>query len=284
MSALRQPRLTGPALVAEIRATSPEPGTLAIWWLGQSGLLIKTRAGTLVVDPYLSESLTAKYAGTQRPHVRMTECPLRGGDVPGVDLVLASHKHTDHLDRATLGPMLEASPGAVLALPAALLDHAASIGLAADRLVGLGSGDVFERAGFRVRAVPSAHEALDTDAQGRHLYLGFVIEAEGLRLYHSGDSLAYDGLVEHLGPDPFDVLFLPINGRDPARGVPGNMTAAEAVGLAARVRPRFVVPHHYDMFTFNTVPVAEFEAEAARLPPGVAPLVLDCGERWELSR
>ena len=68
---------------------------------------------------------------------------------------------------------------------------------------------------------------------GRHLYLGFVIEAEGLRLYHSGDSLAYDGLAEQLGSEPFDVLFLPINGRDPARGVPGNMTAAEAVDLAA---------------------------------------------------
>ena len=95
-----------------------------------------------------------------------------------------------------------------------------------------------------------------------------MIEAEGLRLYHSGDSLAYDGLAERLGPEPFDVLFLPINGRDPARGVPGNMSAAEAVDLATEVRPRFVVPHHYDMFTFNTVPVAAFEAEARRLPPG----------------
>ena len=65
---------------------------------------------------------------------------------------------------------------------------------------------------------------------------------------------------------PFDVLFLPINGRDPARGVPGNMTAAEAVDLAARVRPRYLVPHHYDMFTFNTVAVEVFETEARRLP------------------
>ena len=79
------------------------------------------------------------------------------------------------------------------------------------------------------------------------------------------------------------MLFLPINGRDPARGVPGNMTAAEAVDLAARVRPRFVVPHHYDMFTFNTVPVEAFEAEARRLPPGVEPRILRCGERWEIK-
>ena len=138
--------------------------------------------------------------------------------------------------------------------------------------------------GFRVRAVPSAHERIDRDPAGRHFYLGYVIESEGFRLYHSGDSLAYDGLVDHLGPDPFDVLFLPINGRDPRRGVPGNMTAAEAVDLAARVRPRFVVPHHYDMFTFNTVPVEVFAAEARRLPRGVEPRILRCGERWEVTK
>ena len=80
------------------------------------------------------------------------------------------------------------------------------------------------------------------------------------------------------------MLFLPINGRDPARGVPGNMTAGEAVDLATRVRPRFVVPHHYDMFTFNTVPVEVFEAEARRLPPEVVPRILRCGERWEITK
>jgi L-ascorbate metabolism protein UlaG (beta-lactamase superfamily) len=201
----------------------------------------------------------------------------------GLDLVLASHRHSDHLDPGTLPDLMAASPTAGLILPAAILDHAAAMGLPRERLVGVDAGEVVERAGFRVRAVPSAHERLDRDEQGRHLYLGFVIEAEGRRLYHSGDSLAHDGLVEALGTQPFDVLFLPINGRDPARGVPGNMTASEAVDLAARMRPRFVVPHHYDMFTFNTVPAEDFEAEARRLPPGVAARVLRCGERWEIG-
>jgi L-ascorbate metabolism protein UlaG (beta-lactamase superfamily) len=77
-------------------------------------------------------------------------------------------------------------------------------------------------------------------------------------------------------------MFLPINGRDPARGVPGNMTAAEAIDLANKVRPRFVVPHHYDMFTFNTVPVDVFIDEARRLPQGVTAKVLQCGEGWEI--
>ena len=90
---------------------------------------------------------------------------------------------------------------------------------------------------------------------------------------------AFINETEFMRPRP-----LPVNGRDPSRGVPGNMTAAEAVGLAGRVRPRFVVPHHYDMFTFNTVPVSEFEDAARRLAPDVRPMVLKCGERWELQR
>lgn len=283
MTILIRPVRRGRELADEIRTTRPAPGALAVWWLGQSGFVIKSPAGTLVVDPYLSEHLTRKYQGTDRPHVRMTESPLGGADLDGVDLVLSSHKHSDHLDPGTLPDLIAASPGAVLALPAAILEHARGLGLPGDRLVGLEAGSTFARAGFSVRAVPAAHEGLDTDDRGRHLYLGFVIEAEGMRLYHSGDSLAYAGLDAWLGRGPFGVFFLPINGRDPARGVPGNMTAAEAVDLAARLRPRFVVPHHFEMFTFNTVPVAEFEAEARHLPEGVIPRVLRCGERWEIQ-
>jgi L-ascorbate 6-phosphate lactonase len=269
-------------LIAEIAHSVPGPGSLVVWWLGQSGFLIKSPKGLLAVDLYLSEHLTKKYESTNRPHVRMTRAPIRGHDLQGVDLVLASHKHSDHLDPGTIPDLMSASSGAILALPESIVDHAEQLGLPRDRLVGLDAGETVERAGFRVRAVPSAHEGLDTDPNGHHLYLGFVIECEGRRLYHSGDSLAYSGLVEQLGSDPFDVLFLPINGRDPARGVPGNMTVAEAVDLAAAVRPRFVVPHHYDMFTFNTVPALVFASEARRLPAGVEPRVLSCGERWEI--
>jgi L-ascorbate 6-phosphate lactonase len=86
------------------------------------------------------------------------------------------------------------------------------------------------------------------------LYLGYVIETAGFRLYHSGDSLAYDGLAEELGPEPFDVLFLPINGRDAKRlaaNCIGNMTYQEAADLAGTLSPRLTVPAHYDMFAGN---------------------------------
>jgi L-ascorbate metabolism protein UlaG (beta-lactamase superfamily) len=281
LSGLIQPRKKGIDLVADMRR-SPGPRSVAIWWLGQSGFVLKSERVTIAVDLYLSEHLTKKYENTNRPHIRMMEAPLRGSELRGIDLILASHKHSDHLDPGTAPDVLMASPQALLVVPEAIVGHAEGLGIDPDRIVGIDAGQIYERPGLRIRAIPSAHEGLDRDEEGRHLYLGFVIDLAGKRLYHSGDTLAYDGIEDRLGPAAFDVLFLPINGRDPARGVPGNMNAAEAVALASRLRPRYVVPHHYDMFTFNTVPIAEFEAAAKALPGGVVPRILECGERWEI--
>src|SRR5262249_30714581 len=89
-------------LLEEIAGTAPGPGALGIWWLGQSGFLIKSRGGLLAVDLYLSEHLTRKYEATDRPHIRMTPSPFRGRDLHGVDLVLVSHKHSDHFDPETV--------------------------------------------------------------------------------------------------------------------------------------------------------------------------------------
>lgn len=284
MTELIRPAKLGRPLLDEIASTRPEPGSLAVWWLGQSGYVVKSRSGLMVIDPYLSEHLTTKYADTNKPHVRMTEAPFRGGDLAGVDLVLVSHKHSDHMDPGTLPDLMRANPKATLILPCSLFDHARSLGVEHDQIIALETGDLHAQSGFLIRAIPSAHEELDIDADGRNLYFGYVVESDGLRFYHSGDTIVWDDLAGWLGPEPFDALFLPINGRDPARGVPGNMTAAEAVDLAATVKPRFVVPHHYDMFTFNTVPVGDFLSESARLPPGVSAHVLRCGEQWRLKK
>lgn len=284
MSPLLSPSKSGPALQQEILSSHPAPGSLLVWWVGQSGYVLKSRTGTLVIDPYLSDHLTRKYQGTARPHTRMTALALSPRELgeTGVNLVLSSHKHSDHMDPGTLPDLLASSKNALLLCPDALVDHAASLGLPPDRVRGIEPGESFQCAGFNVLAIPSAHEGIDTDALGRHLYLGFIIEVDGLRLYHSGDSMPFEALDAWLGPRRCDVLFLPINGRDPSRGVPGNMSVSDAVSLASRCRPRFVVPHHYDMFTFNTVPVSDFEQAARSLPSEVQARVLKCGERWEV--
>jgi len=256
-----QPALSGSALLADIELAQPRSGQVVIWWLGQSGYAIKSASALVYIDLYLSEHLTAKYANTEKPHIRMTEAPLHGADITNAALVLASHKHSDHLDPGTLPALFAASPGARLMLPAALLDYAAGLGLARERLIGTRGDETLHEGGVTIHSIPSAHPVFDYSEAAGYPFLGFVLEMDGVRLYHSGDTVVYEGLAERLcGFDP-DILFLPINGTDARRDalhVPPNMSSADAVTLAGQVGARLVIPHHYAMFTFNTVDVHEF--------------------------
>lgn len=277
-----EPVRSGAELVEEIESTIPLPGTIAVWWLGQSGYLIRSARATILIDPYLSESLTKKYAVTNKPHVRMTRCPVDPSMLTCIDVVLCSHKHSDHMDPGTLPALAATSPRCVFVVPASLVEHAVSIGLPADRVLGIDHACVRDFPGLstRIRGLKAAHEHLDTDEQGRHLYLSFVIDAGDVRIFHSGDTMVWPGMAHEIGPG-VDIAFLPINGRDPARGVAGNMNAEEAVALASEFVPGVLVPHHYDMFTFNTVAPGEFTQASTQLPPTVRPVILRCGERFE---
>jgi SIS domain len=73
---------------------------------------------------------------------------------------------------------------------------------------------------------------------------------------------------------------MPINGRDPARGVAGNFIAQETGGLGKEIRAGLVVPCHYEMFEFNTVSPQGFVAAAETI--GCSYQVLKAGERLSL--
>jgi L-ascorbate metabolism protein UlaG (beta-lactamase superfamily) len=278
---LIQPTQSGETLLKDMVTTRLESGEVALWWLGQSGYAIKTASALFCIDLYLSEHLTAKYASSNKPHIRMTEAPLRGKELTGVEWVFASHKHSDHLDPGTMPDLFVASPDARLVLPAAIADYAVGLGLPSERLIPTRGSETFEVGPLTVHSIPSAHPGLDYTADKGYPFLGFVIQVDGLTFYHSGDTLVYDGLAGRLRKFDLDIAFLPINGTDARRDalqVPPNMNAQEAVELAVRIHPRLVIPHHYDMFTFNTADVRDFEklADAA----GVPNRGLRCGQKF----
>src|SRR5437016_2400427 len=109
------------AFVADLRRVIDSRGS-SLWWLGQSGFLIVRNGRAIVLDPYLSDSLTRKYASTDKPHVRLTELvvePAALGSIGVIDLITSSHNHTDHFDPETLRPLVAANPQARLVIPAA---------------------------------------------------------------------------------------------------------------------------------------------------------------------
>ena len=92
------------ALLADVRRVLAA-GERGVWWLGQSGFLVTQKGRALILDPYLSDSLTRKYADTPKPHVRMTERavdPAALGRLGVIDVITSSHQHTDHFDVETL--------------------------------------------------------------------------------------------------------------------------------------------------------------------------------------
>jgi L-ascorbate metabolism protein UlaG (beta-lactamase superfamily) len=154
------------------------------------------------------------------------------------------------------------------------------LGVAPDRLTGIHVGRPQTAGAFTFHAVPAAHEDLVTDEAGDHKFIGLVVQAGPWTLYHSGDTLRYDGLVEHLRPFGIDVAMLPINGRDAARGVAGNLSGPEAVALAQNAGIGTVIPCHYDMFAFNTASPDAFQTAAATAGQPIH--VMANGERWSL--
>jgi L-ascorbate metabolism protein UlaG (beta-lactamase superfamily) len=266
------------ALLSEIAATRAALDGFRLWWLGQSGFLVQWRGRHLLFDPYLSDSLTKKYAATDKPHVRMTERVVDPARLDFVDVVTSSHNHTDHLDAETLRPLLDANPDLVLVVPEANRSFVAErLGIDPAGPVGLDDGAEAEAAGFRIAGVPAAHEQIERDERGRGRHLGYVVRFGPFAVYHAGDCVLYEGQADRLRPFAVDVALLPINGRAAERRVPGNFTGPEAARLAHDIGARVAVPCHYDMFEFNTASPEAFVAEATHL--GQPFRVLRAGER-----
>ena len=278
-----KPMLQGESFLADVAEAKSNTSAFHLWWLGQSGFLLQWQGRHLLFDPYLSDSLTRKYAATDKPHVRMTERVVDPARLDFVNVVTSSHNHTDHLDTETLRALLRVNPKIELVIPES------NRAFVADRLEvlielprGLEAGRKIKLGPFTLNAVPAAHEHLDQDEYGRHRHLGYVVEFGPWTVYHSGDTVRYPGMLDWLQRWRIDVAILPINGRAPERRVAGNLTGLEAAQLAHQAGVRCVVPCHYQMFEFNTATPDEFVAECDRLEQRCA--VLRAGERWSSAR
>jgi L-ascorbate metabolism protein UlaG (beta-lactamase superfamily) len=269
-----RPVLQDETFLADVRAANRDDDDFHLWWLGQSGFLVQWKRRHLLLDPYLSDSLTKKYAATDKPHVRMTERVVDPGRLDFINVVTSSHNHTDHLDGETLGRLLRANPQLAMVAPEANRDFIANrLGIDRSLPIGLRDRQSATVGGFRFTAVPAKHEEVTPEC------LGYVVEFGSWRIYHSGDTLLYEGMAERLRPFAVDVALLPINGRAPERRVAGNLSGSEAAHLAKSMSARLVIPCHHEMFEFNTADPAEFVATAEAI--GQRYCVLRCGERWE---
>src|SRR5258706_2822367 len=126
---MKKPFNQGSALIDEIDQTTGD--SPALWWLGQSGFVVKCQGMVFYVDPCLS---------TPDGCTRISEAPLSLEQAINADMILCTHAHPSHMDAGTLPTMLQASPRARVVLPKSAAEHAQSIGIPYDRMTTTDSG------------------------------------------------------------------------------------------------------------------------------------------------
>lgn len=265
----------------------PARGERALFWLGQAGFWFDTGKHRVLIDPYLSDSLAKKYAGQGNDHQRMMAPPITANALPQPDIVLITHAHTDHMDPETLAPLAQRFPELPFVVPRAKMDVARERIGKDTNLIGVSDGEVITPLrGLSVHVLPAAHEKLERDASANAVFLGYGIRADGLTLYHSGDSIPFDGLMESVRQLAPDIALLPVNGRDAKRlaaGIPGNFTLEEAVTLCRDAGVPSMIPHHFGMFAFNTLSEEIIDAaQASLLAPKIVKPVIGQRLRFDL--
>jgi L-ascorbate 6-phosphate lactonase len=253
-----------PELMSLVRSTDVPTGAVGIWWIGQAGYIFKTSSGKVIfIDAYLSGALD----GPPEAWPRRYPPPIQPEEVE-CDLFIATHNHSDHNDLEAIRRMDWDRIGAFLG-PRNVIRALRGIGVPEGKLVLCDAGDTAVAAGLKLLAtfcIPNDAEALDS--------AGYLITTEdGLRLYHTGDT-GFHRFLYYMAAHPIDVMFVCINGKL------GNMGGDEAAELARYLRPKLVVPNHYDMFARNMADQWEF---LGRLnATGVEPpaKVLEVGETF----
>jgi len=238
------------------------------------GYIIKLGEVVIYLDAFLSENPARNIKSLLKPE-----------EVINADFIFGSHDHIDHIDREVWHQLSLSSPNAKFVVPKLLIKGLSEdLKISENRFIGLDDGESVIAEGIKISAIASAHEFLDQDpVTGNFPYLGFIIEGNQCLLYHSGDTCIYEGILSKLKKwNRFNVMFLPINGRDAKKyraNLIGNMTYQEAVDLAGNIKPKLVVPGHYEMFDDNTQDPELFIDYIDAKYPGILCWVGEHGEK-----
>ena len=189
------------------------------------------------------------------------------------DLYLVTHHHADHLDPDTI-PVIAKSPKTIFVVAPDCRLFLNELGVPKNRYTVLGEGEEWQSEEIKVRAIFADHGELAPDAQG------FLIEVEGIKIYHTGDTaFRPEEIISSLRTE-VDIMIAPINGQY------GNMTALEACKLASLIKPKILIPCHFWMFLEHVSErgkgdPATFLKQVAKLSNDIEGIVMAPGEQLE---
>ena len=205
---------------------------MKVTWLTHSGLLFENERITVLVDPYLSDSL-ASVCESKKRRLPVDESMLEVSP----DVILLTHSHPDHLDVATLEKFLSRTDKEITVLANGSAYEKLTSLASKHNLVLLAPHSVWSEGGVTFYAVKAEHTERDA--------IGFILDDAEKTYYVSGDTLYNFDVIDDcldLVEDGVDYAFLPINGKG------GNMNAKDAADFAYEIGAKAAVPVHYGLF------------------------------------
>ena len=277
----------GKPLLNEFANSRPQPGEAYIWFMGQHGFVIKLGETVLYIDVLLND-----LPDKDGKNLRVYPPPFAPGELQKLDYVLCTHNHIDHLNLQTLLPLAKANPETRFVVPAPWKSLLIESGIDENRVLAAKVGENINLPAVSpvsITPVPAIHtlhirDEGEKDANGDYTALGFVLNGEGLSIYHSGDTWVTPALIRALKViGPLDIAMLPINGTDWERtenDCIGNMGSSDAVKLARTIPIDLVFPAHYDMIAHNSENPARFVDIMYALCPEKRFHIFVLGERF----
>lgn len=258
------------------------PHSLAIWALGQMGYVFKSAGTTLAIDLCLSDYVQ-QIAGDF--WARAYPPPIEASALDGIDLMCITHDHADHLDPLTVSALAQANPHMRFITTAWSKDKMPA-DIAPERILTPQVGETLHFAGVSIHPTLSAHYDTTQHPDKGYRWLGFLLEFDtGVKVYHAGDTILYEGYVPHLQQHaPIDIAILPVNGRDSLReaqhNIYGNLHPQEAAWLTQQMGWQTVLVGHNDLFANNAIPYGHIADAFAPLYPHVHLHTLRAGELY----
>ena len=266
----------GTWLNEEIVQEEVSPGTFAIWWLGCTGIWLKTEGNAnLCFDLWVGSGKRTQKVKTMReghqhrraigaswtqPNLRNSVCVLDPFAIREIDAVLATHDHSDHIDPNVAAAVIQnCDPSVQFIGPQTCVDKWLGWGVPEERCAVVKPGDTlsikdielvvlesFDRtelvtapAGVTLKDNP----VLEMDEKA----VNYLVKTSGGSLYHSGDSHYSNYYTKHGNDHEVDVALGSFG--DNPRGMTDKMTAVDLLKMAEGLNAEVVIPVHHDIWT-----------------------------------
>jgi L-ascorbate metabolism protein UlaG (beta-lactamase superfamily) len=219
---------------------------LHVTWYGHSTAMIEIEGHRVLLDPVWSERCSpSSLAGPRRLH--QPPVPLR--ELPGLDAVVISHDHYDHLDMATIRRLAGLQAAVLFVVPLGVGAHLERWGVPGSRVVELDWNESVRVAGIELIATPARHFSGRGFSRDETLWASWVIKGPTRRAFYSGDTGYFPGFAQ-IGEQhgPFDVTLVQIGAYAEA-WADIHMVPEDGVATHLDVRGGLMIPVHWATFT-----------------------------------